>query len=279
MLCPQKFWLSYGEPSLELSAPKPALSFGTAIHEAMKVRHTGGDLAKQEEAIQAHFLANPAEDGQPRNSGRAIEALRAYDKAYPSEDWTILGVEEEFSTELGSFDWVQPPLLPILVRVKVAGRKDLRVLWRGLRWVVDHKTGSEFGPSVIDNDHRSFQAKLYLWHEGTIPGAEIGGFLFNHIVCRSLTGKFPHTFHREPVFLTEEQLSLWKEKTLSLAKEIITRWQASSFPEFETACSHWGRCPFYDLCEAPLEKRPALLGSGLYRRREVPVQTNLTPQQ
>jgi hypothetical protein len=104
MLCPQKFWLSYGEPSLELSAPKPALSFGTAVHEAMRVRHTGGDLSKQEEAIQAHFLANPAEDGQPRNAGRAIEALRAYDSTYPIEDWTILGVEEEFSTELGSFE-------------------------------------------------------------------------------------------------------------------------------------------------------------------------------
>lgn len=216
------------------------------------------------------------------------------------EDFQVLGVEEEFEVrvgEVGCEEGAFDPMgqeLPPTVPLYLAGRKDLVVAWNGGLWVMDHKTSTDWGSGEsnkqLDEGRRSFQFRGYAWaereHQVTVreaataaPRAKLPvlGTIGNYLVSRKPYMRPPalgkasiarNQFHREPYPFSSEVLDEWCYECLDLAREILANWQRGVWPQRFTGCGHWGRCEFFDYCEASASDRAAMLQSSMFRTKD-----------
>jgi len=181
--CQTQFGYSH-DVGIESSAPKAAMNFGKAVHEAMAMRFTW-EMASpapmamleiaQRDCLTAYFDANPQPADEYRNAGRAMELIAAFNAAYPAFDWQVLGVEEKFEVEVGEVrmlvthndearNYTQP--VPVFFR----GIKDLVVASHNGLWVVDWKTTKDWSADRSTNRNllagkRKFQFRAYAWAE------------------------------------------------------------------------------------------------------------------
>ena len=206
--CQEKYRLSHVE-NLELATPKVEMNFGSAIHSVMAVRYreemkrgedTELDIIQgwQEQTVLAHFDTHPQPQGEFRDAGRAIDLIRAYNEAYPSHGWRVLGVEEKFEVLVGQivvpaqcgdtvkisegiipegepgagqpYEMVAPRDEPWVIPCYLRGIKDLVVKEHGGIWPVDFKTTKDWNPDLGANRNllmgkRSFQFRAYAWAE------------------------------------------------------------------------------------------------------------------
>lgn len=107
--------------------------------------------------------------------------------------------------------------------------------------------------------------------------APILGTIGNYLVSRKPYVRPPapgkaaiprNQFHRESYPFSGEVLDEWREECLDLAREILANWQRGRWPVRNTGCGHWGRCEFYDYCEASGADRQAMLQSSMFRSKD-----------
>lgn len=294
MLCPAKYsWSRI--TGIEAAAPRAGMNYGKAIHLALAERYGNVDRSLSEVSesaavlLRQHFEANPQPEmggkGKPewRTLARAMQAMAAYNEAYPAESWEVLGVEEPFEVTLGEFFPNGTDELSPWVTVKFRGIRDLRVRWHDSIWVVDHKTTTEWSDLTADEGKASFQFMGYAWVERLLMGLSartldrIGGVIGNYLVARQpySEGYKPNArslprdqFERVTYPFSDAQLDKWHGRAMRLAQGIWRAWSASEWDQHSTACAHWGRCEYYQLCweTDPQWRLSAAMGSD-YRQR------------
>lgn len=189
------------------------------------------------------------------------------------------------------------------VPIYLAGRKDLVVAWHDGLWVVDHKTSTEWGKgdsnSAMDEGRMSFQFRGYAWAERewnctsnthTLPDADgrrpdslrrtlpILGTVGNYLISRkpfatergaSKSTAPRNEFHQVAYPFDAATLDEWRTECLAMAADILRNWQAGEWRRHRGSCGHWGRCEFYDYCEASPEQREELLASSLFQPKVI----------
>jgi len=105
----------------------------------------------------------------------------------------------------------------------------------------------------------------------------IGGVIGNYLIARPpySEGYKPRAnalprdqFERIPYPFSDAQLDEWHGRAMRLAKRIWTAWRDEEWDQHSTACAHWGRCEYYQLCweTDPAYRMSAALGAD-YRPR------------
>jgi hypothetical protein len=301
-VCPLKFWLTRGL-EIERAVPKWNLNYGGAIHAALAYRYSHlGEPLKEVGAAQVALLTDwfvkcLVDDAEWRTLARAVQAVEAYNAAYPAHEWNVLGVEENFSVYVGTITTVEGDL----VDCRLDGRKDLVVAWHNGIWVVDHKTASEWGDDPTTNQEllsgrRSFQFRSYAWAEREAQRARadarlkntnatvnerdvlpVRGVVGNYIVGRKPfseadaavkrragKGKPRDEHHVEFFTFSDAVLDEWREQFLMVASRVLRSWQSSEWEQsFDRGCAYYGKCEFYEFCEGEVT-----LDSAFFRKRE-----------
>lgn len=262
MLCKAKTQWRY-LTGIEAAAPRAGLNYGAALHlllavyyEQMLLREGRHD--SPDDILAKHFAENPQPElgpkGKPewRTQARALQAFAAYRERYPAEDFEVLGVEEKFECELGSFGGPAGDL----VDVRFIGIKDLRVKWHDQLWVLDHKTMGEWSDLTPDEGKCSFQFIGYAYDERQ-RSKEAAGTIGNYLIARApyAEGRKPtprdlprDQFERVAYAYSDSQLEEWHDRALGIARDLFRCWQEGEWPQSSTACAHWGRCEYYRLC-------------------------------
>jgi hypothetical protein len=273
--CPRRYEYSSLEKK-RLAEERPALSFGTAIHEALSVRYLHGaefiDGPKIEEkqvaVLTNHFAANTPPDGDHRGLNLAVECIQQYNRAYPSEPFTVAELSGKPAIEI-------PFVLPLTtlrsdrlgeVPILYTGRIDMVVLEDNQIYVLDHKTTSILGTSFFEERSVDPAQHGYVWAVGEASGLPINGYIINAIAVRrpTKTGKSLE-FQRQKYYTTPAQINEWRENLCLLLEELIWHYDRAKMPQKKKWCiSKYGRCEFFDVCSLPYDQRPTMLESGMY---------------
>lgn len=105
----------------------------------------------------------------------------------------------------------------------------------------------------------------------------IGGAVGNYIIARApfAEGRKPKAndlprdqFERHHYPYSDAQLAEWHGRAMRLAQRIWTSWRTEEWDQNDTACAHWGRCEYYQLCweTDPAYRMAAAMGAD-YRPR------------
>jgi hypothetical protein len=238
--------------------------------------------------IREHFAKNPqpelGRDGKTewRTAARTLQAFKAYRENYPREDFEPVAVEEKFELVLGEFEATMRDAdgdeIVVTVTVHARGIFDLVAKWHDALWVIDHKTMTEWSDSVVDEGKASFQFMLYTWVlRQQRRDTAVAGTIGNYIVARPpyAEGRKPtprdlprDQFERHPYAYTEAQLAEWHARAMRLARRLWEAWRTEEWDQHSTACAHWGRCEYYQLCwECEPEWRAAAAMGADFRLR------------
>ena len=280
-----------------LSSARPAISFGTAIHEALDIRYARyGDLdaitqaqceTEQYAALQEHFSQAPPPEGDWRDLNWAATIVKAYNEHYMVEPFNLLSDEEGhviverafkipflgFNPESGEvyrIDNVSALQEDIHVPIFYTGRIDLPVSWDGHLIVLDHKTTSFIGDSFWEDLRVSPQQTGYCWAWYRLTGQKPIGFCVNAIRTRALPLRpkgginewWGENFQRSKEYLSDHHYDEWEQNTTALIEEFLWHCSRSYFPMKKKWCvGKYGRCQFYDVCYTPADQRPMMLES------------------
>lgn len=290
-ICPFKYQLYHGL-RLERAEARTAASYGSAIHEPLHYRYGNKEWTqdRQFEIIHDYFAKNPQPENEWRTEARAQQSITAYNEAYPTDDWLVLKTELLEVISLGVIE--NDPIIGEPVEILLRYKKDLVVEWHRAIWVVDHKTTSDWNDDIAKNqriiaDRRSFQFRAYAWTErqnhrqNNNNGLPVKGVIGNYIVGRKPLSENPSAvarrtgqekprdqFHQEPFPFDDDQLDEWYQEAMCVARRIVRAWKEQYWEMgFDTACSHYGQCQFYNYCETTPQDRQLELGSSRYRTR------------
>ena len=150
MRCPIRFYFKY-VLGLEPKEPSPALTFGSAIHEAMNVLYEDDNITDVDMEAAVNVLSTlPAAIGDEKRSRERGEAIiRGYFEKYKGvTPFKTLAREAEFKIPLPGGAWC-------------AGRLDRVVEWDGRPWVWDYKTASSLAGHWQESFRPSVQMDTY----------------------------------------------------------------------------------------------------------------------
>jgi len=174
----------------------------------------------------------------------------------------------------------------VTIQIYWQGKIDLICRWRNQLWVLDHKTTSVMGPKFMDSFYRASQMLGYFWAcnelvrygyekfevktaEGNmvpVDGSKLQGVLVNALAVR----KSGFQFETFPMPIPKPNVEEWVDDTLQRFGYLIL--QTADYyatqnlvPTREHCVTKYGRCEFYDVCEAPAKMRKALLNSPTFK--------------
>ncbi len=277
--CPRAFEYSKIEKRV-INKPAPALSFGSAIHNALELRYKTyqnrtPDVAlfeAQSAALQAYFAANPTEDDEPRNLNWAIELIKKYNEVYHTEPFNVL-VDKDKNT-LCELSFAIPLYTHHTLRIPViyTGRIDLPVMWDNGIWIIDHKTASRLGQQYFDEKQMSAQQIGYCWAYEQLTGQPCAGFCINALRTTTIPARpksvqewWAETLQRQRYHVTREQIIEWKRNVIALVEEAFYHHTNSFFPQKTVwCCGKYGKCQYFGVCSYPVDKRAIILSSTEY---------------
>lgn len=280
--CPRSFEYSYLNRRIS-SGDRPALNFGSAIHEALRYRYERwghsvvsdpqGDISN---LLADFFSAHPQSEADYRDLTYATKTIEAYNRFYCAEPFGLCQnkdgkplVEKTFSFELGQLQ---------NIKIIYTGRIDLAFTNNEGEWIMDHKTTSVFGQQFEDDMAASAQMRGYCMAYWQVFGRRPRGYYVNAIRTRPplkkdaiddfLGTKKPgrdDNFKRLYWHVTEDDLMEWKRDTLQQVSTFLYHHSNDFFPRHKKWCvGKYGRCPYYDLCSVPASQRSGLLQSSLF---------------
>lgn len=257
---------------------KPALSFGTAVHEVMAyLSRTHNDHYKANDPevdriITDYFAAHPAPDGDHRSADFCRELISQYVSEYEVEPWSVLQsekgplVEMPFVTKLYDAECkldqsgTEPWKLPIYWMGKI----DLAVKHKSRIWTVDHKTTSMLGQNFQYEQEMSAQHPGYCWSFWKLTGELPAGFIVNALRTNKMTDKcraadkkaqnkwWKEGFARYENYVTETTLLEWETNVKSLVDEFLWHHARDYMPRKQKWCvGKYGICQFYNVCSLP----------------------------
>lgn len=256
---------------IEAAALRAGQNYGKGFHLLDAAYYTARRTGAPFDAaaiVDAHFAANPQPltrpNGKPeqRTAARLLQAWNAYRAFYPADDFEVLGVEEPFNVELGSFTARAAGMDDaVTVTARFRGLRDKRVRWHNQLWVFDTKTSEEWKDLTIDEGKASFQFQGYAWVERSLgctttplpTGGVIGDYVISREPYREGRKATPRDlprdqFMRQPYPYSDATLGEWHADAIGIAREVWDHWRNEEWPRRRGACAHWGKCEYYRLC-------------------------------
>lgn len=238
-----------------------------------------------------------------KTQDKSIEVLKDYDiHTRISQNFDVLQVdnkplcEESFRLKLGEFELDEQKEMelfsqlgmtneekPSKITIYWQGKIDLLVAYQGMPMICDHKTTSVMGEKFAETFLRSSQMIGYYWAAHTLVELGMGeltdergrvynlkekpfrGVLINAIAIRESGIEFK--LFDIPIPLTRiEEWRLGTVLRLKYFTEQLSDYLQSNMtaPNREHCVTKYGRCPFFDVCEAPDHMRAAMLDSSSY---------------
>lgn len=257
-----------------------ALVFGSAFHSAMDAYYSGKtrDIQELVGIALAEWNANKVPDDLKRNA----VSLRTLVESYLHD--VLLGVDFQPITHEGK-PCVERGFETVLAthrghEIRWKGKIDMIVKERGDYWVVDHKTTSVMGEKFADDKFRSNQMLGYTMLARQVLGIPVKGVIVNAAAFRTSKGSVSFDFQRFHLPISEHAVYEWAEEVaLKLGKllELLlsleeyaepTRYSGADDPTLQlpligttrSLCvSKYGKCKFFDVCQAFISQRDALL--------------------
>lgn len=295
--CPREFEYSR-ILQRELAAPQPALNFGGAVHEALRVRYEmSGSNALSIECVQAindklqkHFDKNPQPENDFRQCALAQNLVGMYNDVYGNEPWSILKngqgkpmVECSFMfplTKMAMPKYDNDGKFTMMEHTEVwyTGRIDLQVLDNEGEWVLDHKTTSIYGDGFWNSLAMTAQMPGYCWARKQQTGKLPMGYIINAIRTRAprkmdeydpTQGVRRDDFNRQKFYVTQDRIDEWYENTVALVKTLFYHAENDYWPMARKHCvALYGKCQFYSVCGLPRESRLGFLASEQYKDQD-----------
>lgn len=263
-----------------IALPKSALVYGQAIHSALEHRYRHGFTKSQPlydspdwktPAINI-LLKNPFPAGEWRGVDVALQLLNAYEKQYSHEPFEIFHVEDNAyetspAVELSfSVPLMSTELPGGTVHVSWTGVIDLIVIQNDEVWVVDHKTSSIQGPSVLTGFQLSQQMHGYKWAVEKLIGKPVAGVIINSLITRkpSKNGT-PIDFERNWIPIRRDQTLEWEEDIKNSVVEFLHCLETDTWRMNSSYCvGKFGKCQYHDVCMLPRNQRDTMLNSSAF---------------
>jgi hypothetical protein len=268
---------SVAEPSIDLHA---GASFAAAVEAGRKAFFGDNNPNYRDIALEQLWLSfgNVFENARKKDIKSLSLALIEYFTEWPLENSTLvpandLSVEHTFAIPLHQkHPETGHPLI-------YAGRYDWLVHdENGLLWIMDEKTTTSIGEKWADQWRLRFQFLGYLWAAYSMGLEPVGvivrgiGLLKTKTTLVEVRLTFPH-------HLIEEWIGLRNNIILSM-KEAY-EWvmysgkdYSSFFPNFSSACTSYGGCPFMEVCLTAPDRRARKLASSFSTRKWNPLSPN-----
>lgn len=259
LACERQFDYSYLR-HLQPKAQSIHLTAGGAFAAGLEAIRTAYYLrgASIPEAMGAGFRAAVKEWGDyepefPTNKSlvRVLEALANYITEWWPLPLEILtphirpggepSVEWSFSIDLPEVE--HPDGGPLFY----VGRLDMLAEYEGQLFAVDEKTTSQMGASWTKNWDLRGQFTGYVWAAQTVKAESlpVAGAVVRGVAFRTYDFGHAEVITLRPQWLIEQ----WLERTLISLERLKKAWASDKLlPNFDTACTNYGGCRFYDLC-------------------------------
>jgi hypothetical protein len=239
---------------------KPALVFGQAIHEALKIFYSTPIPQRSLAAVLAHFRASasslkslPPSDKRTITNGEAI--LKNYFQVYSNDPWVILKdqhgyiCEREFEFDLLTRDSIQIKYFGTIDAV-FQNQETQEVV------VVDHKTTSTMGDSFYGKASPNHQFTGYLLAAEKALNLKPASLMMNGIQVAKTMHGLSRTFTRRTLSDYEEFKEMVFDKTKTFMSALETkRFPMAGYP----TCVMWGGCGYKTVCETQKEHRKSML--------------------
>jgi len=263
-----------------------ALGFGGAFHLGLAEWYKTGSRQEMLKAIQEGWP-----DGMPvddfRSKAKCVEALIAYTKEYPAENFTVVDgpdgklIEVSFTLPTGLYlplcyhvdengiisgcgndarmdrSW-DPTIgacpncgLP-LEDLQYGGIFDGLVEFSGALYVFEHKTTSRLGDRFFDQFRPNNQVSGYVWGASKLSGKQIGGALINAI---GIYKSSPTKFKRQVTMRAPEEINEWLGSVYNTCVSIQQAKVTGSFPMHTGSCTMYGRCEYHAVHSLPYAKQ------------------------
>ena len=222
----------------------PALSFGLAIHEALKVNYTKGK--SMVEGVERFREVYKDREGEKlRTVVNGVRMLEEYGKIYTQEPFEVIG-----KPEVGF-------VLPV-GDVLYGGRMDALVDWSGEMWIVEHKTTASMKYNYFKQFEMDFQITGYIVGAEASLGKKCSGCLvnglepWNDVVKKTVrTKKVEDHFVRNPMTRSPQDKERFKLNIQRYVRDILWCEGNGEFYERETrdqCFSYNSECPYKTLC-------------------------------
>jgi hypothetical protein len=260
------------------------LRFGGAVHKGLEHLYRGAPI---EEAIQ--HAVNEAQENdlasvadEKRNITRLKDLIAGYhgdmiirpDKLVPIRDSRgELLIEQSFSFPIGTITAMVPETMDFVsvteqeISVFWQGRIDMIAKSKsdGRAWIVDFKTTSVMGEKFADDKHRSNQMQGYTWAGRTLEeplGLDLSGVMIDAIAMRARGFEYK----RFPLPVAKWKTEEWEQEILfsmqGLVEGLTTALCHRTLAPTRSSCvTKYGKCPFFQVCEAHPRMRDSLLWS------------------
>lgn len=246
--CGRRWEERYGN-NLEPRGDRPALDFGTRMHQLLEVRHRG--------SMQLEVLPMVADFPPLPDIGLESEAqltFAAYEAHYPTEPFDVVSVEEYFEVPVGrckncafwgekgkwearepcechynspSYNHTYCGEFDAIVRMRESGRLRL----------FETKTEARNSKANLPASwQQKTQVSLYLFAAQQIYGEEFEGILLNVITRQSPAGREPPIFRRDLLERTRGQQTEAIKNLVWIADNIEACKKADFFPANRNEC-------------------------------------------
>lgn len=266
------------------------LAFGAAVHAGLesyfkKETIDIGEGLPQRPIWMDKALACAAEEeldaaGDPkRNTDKLADLLSAYVMEYermPSMQFDIIKidnipqVEQSFVVPLGYIDLPTPVFGHSRLEVQWSGKMDLLTRYDGGIAPVDHKTTSIMGEKFLDDKLRSSQMLGYTYAtrwlaQHVFENMPVYGVRINALAMRT-SG---YEFKQFAIPLADWKIAEWQSETLLSVKEKVLRLDhflrtAEIAPTREHCVTKYGKCPYFDVCDAAPTMRDRMIFDDSY---------------
>lgn len=267
--CPRAYYFRF-VVNLDKPGRSPALRTGSAFHKFIEHWYINHDmpLAERTEIALTEMRKILTRDRPPlinESFAQAEQKLLAQNELLANqyikewgekEDFVILGTEIEFTAPLGDTH-------------QLKGQADGVANYRDNLWILENKTGAQYGASIIEKYMLNHQLISYAYGMAYSMKRAIAGILLNFARKPQDRAQFPQPeYHRETFTVEPHHIKNMLQSFHSRTEEIVNSdpTDIRYWPQDTNRCHDYGRCIFWEICQGGLE--PVVKEGGLYALRE-----------
>jgi hypothetical protein len=202
------------------------LSFGSTIHECLRLWHSGSDLPAVLDFIDRSYVTRDQDVRQKADWHLATAMMKGYAQRYPTETFKVVALEKKFEGSI-----VNPETGATSRSFSIAGKVDGIVEQNGQFFLLEHKTCSLLDAGYLERLWTDFQIKVYSWYLEQTLGIRITGIIYNVLVKTRISQSLGET---EDEYTARCAELIAKSKT---GKTSAKRKMPESNEEFQTRLS------------------------------------------
>lgn len=159
-----------------------SLSFGSIIHECLRLWHEKRDAQKVQDYIDRTYASRSQDECLKADWHLASAIMTSYAQRYTEESFAVMDLEKKFQGPI-----INPNTGAASRSFLLAGKVDGIVIMDGRYYLMEHKTTSQFTGSYLERLWCDFQIILYSWYVERLFKIAISGVIYNIIQKTRLT--------------------------------------------------------------------------------------------